>query len=537
MRKQSKTRWVAVILVLAALVMIPVAGITQAQGTPAPPSAAPRLPEDTRTLPAGTGYRHPAADLRQMTVQSYPGPQTMLPDQVDYRTTPNFLGPVENQGNCGSCYAFGSGHGFEARMNYLTAPGTASDLSEEYSKECNWRELNNYTSGGYNWGSCDGGNYMMLASLWSQTGHMLESDTGYNASDTTCPSGHPFQQTLLDWLVISDWQTVANATTIQNYLLNYGPVTTSLDVGSSGDGGWGDEFRAYDGTYTLDHSGSTATDTNHCVLIVGYSNNLPPVSGSMSPASGWIVKNSWDTTWGDAGYFYITYGSGFIGSAASIMGDYQDYDTDGNIYFYDDDVGLEYGVGWSDAQDCGLVEVTPNENTYATRIETWVNAANTTLDVYLYDTFAGAGSNDPTSLLSSRLNQIYAEAGYHSVQIPPVALTTGDDVYAVVCYSSSYNYPLPCDLNGTVETGRTYTADGDGGPTGNWWFDSGLYAGPPDEPLPCNVAIRLRTSSQPTAVEVSGFGAGTSGLVFAFVVLGSVGLLAGGVFVARRRRK
>jgi len=37
----------------------------------------------------------------------------------------------------------------------------------------------------------------------------------------------------------------------------------------------------------------------HCVLVCGYNDNL---NGGM-----WIVRNSWGTSWGDHGYFYLPY--------------------------------------------------------------------------------------------------------------------------------------------------------------------------------------------------------------------------------------
>jgi len=115
---------------------------------------------------------------------------------------------------------------------------------------------------------------------------------------------------------------------------------------------WCRELNSYDGSYMLYYDGQE--EVNHAVLIVGWDDNLPHPGGS----GGWIAKNSWGTDWGgpcgyssERGYFTIAYGSAGIGSNASFVADWQDYDPSGGLLYYDEagwtkDAGYTSPVGW-----------------------------------------------------------------------------------------------------------------------------------------------------------------------------------------------
>jgi len=468
-------------IVLASLVCLALLAAFSTSGAQAPtppePQMAPLRPGALEPPPPGTGYIPPPMDLSHLTGQKMPGdraPQD-LPDEFDWRDKDgsNYVTPVGDQNPCGACYAFGAIGNIESKL-LIDGAGTF-DFSENNAKECNWRELNNFQyPPGQPWGSCDGGNYWMLASLFSQKGTVLETCDPYVPSDVDCKSTCPYQKTLLDWRLIS--YGVPNTAVLKQYIYDNGPVATSMYA----DSGQGFDS-SYDGSYTFNYV-TPGDSTNHIVLIVGWSNDLPPVpGGGTTPADGWIVKNSWGTGWGDNGYFYITYGAGNIGTASSYIHAWQNYDPNGDIWYYDED-------GWWDAWGCGnttawgLAKFIPPSNTNVTRVEFWTTDATTDVDVYLYDNFDGTTLSN---LLASKENNSFGEAGYHSVALAsPVAVTSGNDVIAVVKFTNgSYTYPVATDPHGTIETGRTYFSC-----SGSTWADWGTSHN-------TNVAIRVRTST------------------------------------------
>ena len=475
-----------VLLLIVLLFALSSSALSNPPSQPPPPpglALAPMRPALLKPPPPRTGFIPPLIDLSHLTGERMPeifGLQ-QPPSSFDWRTQGKVTS-VKDQGNCGSCYAFASIGNFESKTLIdvpLPTPTPQPDFSENNAKECNWREVNDYVDPwGYSWGGCSGGNYYMLASLFSQTGVVLETCDGYVDDDTgACNSSCAYQKSLLDWRVISG-DAVPNTDVLKTYIQTYGPVYTSLYAGYYD--AWAAEFANYNGTYTLYYPGTE--DPNHAVLIVGWDDSLTHAGGT----GGWIVKNSWGTGWGDSGYFYIAYGSASIGKYSSCMYDWQDYDTNGSIMYYDDD-GLWAASGCYNTTAWGLAKFVPSSDANVTRVEFWTLDITTDVDVYIYDDFDGTSLTNP---LRSVENNSFSEAGYHSVAVAPLPVTAGNDVIAVVQFTnSSYEYPVPLDGHGDIETDRTYISCNGSPP----WIEIGQYG--------YDVAIRLRTSAGPELTE------------------------------------
>jgi hypothetical protein len=112
-------------------------------------------------------------------------------------------------------------------------------------------------------------------------------------------------------------------------------------------------------------------------------------------------------------------------------------------------------------------------------VEFWTLDATTDVDVYLYDSFA---AGVPSGLLASRLDNSFALAGYHAVDLPsPVRISTGNDIYAVVKIKDvSRIYPLAYDTAGPRASGSSFVS-----PNGSYFteFTNG------------DVGLRVRTTN------------------------------------------
>lgn len=114
------------------------------------------------------------------------------------------------------------------------------------------------------------------------TGVAKESAFPYTDTNQPCQAGVPVD------FKINSWASVLSVADRKNVIATKGPVVAGFEV-------FQDFFSYKQGVYkhvTGSHAGY------HAVSVVGYDDNQ----------KCWICKNSWNTTWGDGGWFKIGYG-------------------------------------------------------------------------------------------------------------------------------------------------------------------------------------------------------------------------------------
>jgi C1A family cysteine protease len=398
---------------------------------------APAIPDLDQDRPAEMGFVPPACDLSHIKAPLATR-YLALSARFDWRESGKVT-PVRNQGSCGSCYAFAALANVESRL--LIDGSGALDLSENNAKECE-----------YFGSSCGGGNDWIVAHYLSTRGTVLEACDPYRAADVACTGGCAYQQTLLEWRVISG-STVPPVDVLKSYIQTYGPVYTTMYAGN-GDA-WYSEYQRYNGSYTLYYTGTQAP--NHAVLIVGWDDTLPHAGGT----GAWIVKNSWGTSWGGTcgygsqrGYFTIAYGSAKIGSYSSFLDRWQAYDPNGTL-LYLDEAGFTGSLGYGNRTVYGMCKFVAQRDYMIRRVEFWTLDATSDVDVYIYDAFNGTAVS---GLLASKMDNSFPLAGYHSIELTsPVRVNGGNDVYVVVKITDvTSKFPMAYDTVGPKTAGSSY---------------------------------------------------------------------------------
>ncbi len=434
--KMKAPRFIAVsVLLLVLLSSLPVAVFAQAPM---------RAPEKEYTPPdENFGFVPPRYELYKIKPDRPFQAPALQPSSWDWRSLGGVTS-VKNQNPYGTCWAFGYLGCFESML--LINESTINDFSELNVVACNPFGT-----------TCDtGGNAWMVAAYLSLLGTVEETCNPYpgDCPDPTCinPACDYLEQ-------VTEWRVVANdVTAIKEAIMNWGPVNTAMYASFPG-------FSGYNGTTCLSYTGTQAP--NHGVLIVGWDDTMCGGNGA------WIVKNSWGASWGDAGYFYIEYGSAQIGIYSNVVTGWKEYDPLETIYHWDEN-GWVSSLGYGDREDWGMVEFTPVADDELTAVSFWATGSPTNYTIYIYDTFTGGVLGNQ---LVGPIPGTFAEEGYYTVDLPvPLQLTTGDRIYiAIRLNTPNYNYPVPFDPDGPMETNKSYISN-----SGTSWIavDMGYGADP-----------------------------------------------------------
>jgi C1A family cysteine protease len=211
---------------------------------------------------------------------------------VDLR---QYCSPVEDQGNIGSC----TGNAIAGQIELLDRKaGKNLDVSRLfiYYEERVLEGSVRYDAGAY---IRDG------IKVCYTKGAPLESLWPYATNKfATKPPTAAYTDALKR--KVTGYQKCANFAAVKNALAAGNPVTIGFSVYESFEYAWGDIPHGQPGSGMMPFP-NTATEQllgGHAVCIVGYDDAMP-VAGR---ANGrFIVRNSWGTSWGDNGYFYMPY--------------------------------------------------------------------------------------------------------------------------------------------------------------------------------------------------------------------------------------
>jgi hypothetical protein len=205
------------------------------------------------------------------------------PNDVDWRNQ-GAVTDVKDQGQCGSCWAFSATEAAESYF-FLDKQGGLPTLSPQQVVSCD----------PYDYGCNGGWPYDAFTYLKGAGGQESESAYPYTSGggDTgTCQfDGSDIVAR------VSGYQSVTGGEAGLASALGAGPPSVCVAA---------EDWYSYTGGVLRSCSGGV----DHCVQAVGYTSDY------------WIVRNSWGSSWGEAGYIFIARGSDLC-----LIADYVTYPT------------------------------------------------------------------------------------------------------------------------------------------------------------------------------------------------------------------
>ncbi|MCS6760420.1 MAG: C1 family peptidase [Candidatus Devosia euplotis] len=177
------------------------------------------------------------------------------------------LAAVQNQGRCGSCWAFSATATFEAR--HKMHGHKFIKFSEQEALDC--------TSSKY---GCNGGWYEAVWTMLKSNKFCTSASYPYKGVKTSC------KKTKCNGKAKDKGHAVVKKTEAAMYsALKHGPISIAVDAST---------WSSYRGGVVT----SCGKGMNHAVVLAGY----------QSSTNAWIVRNSWGRSWGESGYIRLRKG-------------------------------------------------------------------------------------------------------------------------------------------------------------------------------------------------------------------------------------
>jgi cathepsin L len=222
------------------------------------------------------------------------------PPSWDWRDHGVVVGPIKNQGQCGSCWAFSAIGALESQIRMKT--NNSVSLSEQDMVDC----VKNVKSPDKSMSCCDGcggGEMYSVYQYLKNTMDSSETQYPYFGSDQKCKS---FQSSVKQKLKSYVSLPKGDEELMVKVLHSIGPLSIGVNANS--------DWQQYTkGVYdpTEEQCESSIASQDHGVILVGY--------GTEKDIDYWVVRNSWGKEWGEDGYIRISRGKNACGISNSVI--------------------------------------------------------------------------------------------------------------------------------------------------------------------------------------------------------------------------
>ncbi len=372
---------------------------------------------------------------------------SILPSAYDLRAR-NRVATVKNQGSLDTCWAFAALSAMESAL----LPEEDLVFSEDHMTLSNSFSGNQTTGGDYN---------MAVAYLTAWQGPVLETDDPYGdgTSDDTLSAVKHVQE--VQFIESKDLEKIKKAVFL------YGGVQTSIYNALSGAKSSSVYYNSQEAAYCY----IGTAKPNHDVVIVGWDDNYAKENFSEEPEGdgAFICQNSWGSSFGDNGYFYVSYYDTNIGIHNVVYTKIVDTDNYDSIY-QTDLCGMVGKIGYGQSTAYGANVYTATENETLKAVGFYATAKDTSYKVYVVDTFESTESFDNMEKVAEGS---FVSAGYYTVELDQDVELLAGNRFAVIIQITTPDSerPLAVEYQADSLTESVTIEDGEGyiSVTGDTW--------------------------------------------------------------------
>lgn len=395
-----------------------------------------------------------------------------LPASFDLRQKTQ-IGPAPDQGGFGTCWAFASLMALETSMKSQNrTPFSADHMSIQNS---------------FQMGQNDGGEYTMaMAYLLAWQGPVAERADPYG--DGVSPEGLSPVCHVQEVRILPE----KNYEKIKRAVYETGGVQSSLYIPMDSEKMQAEFYRA--DTCALYYGGNE--EPNHDVVIIGWDDGYPKENFRTQPKENgaFLCMNSWGSSFGENGSFYVSYEDTNIGSHNVLYSRAEGVNNYAEIYQTDLCGWLgQLGYGGPRAWFSNVYEARSNEKVKAAGF--YATMEQTSYRVYVAKGVPETGDRDGISGALSSGTLVAAgrveDAGFYTVPFKQAVSVEKGERFAVIVEIETPGavHPVAIEYGGGERPVKVDLSDGEGyiSLNGNIWKRA-------EEQDACNLCLKAYTS-------------------------------------------